>query len=341
MSASMQGQMPAPRHDLPPEIVDEAINWAVRLLFNEPSDDTRRRFHVWESADPRHRLAWQRVQSLRDGFPRVPAPLALETFSNADALRSRRQAGRRQALKVLALGGISILGLSAGYRHAPWQRWVAEASTGVGEQRRLVLDDGTVVVLNTDTAVDMRFDAERRDVLLRRGEILVTTGHDDHFVQRGVRRPFRVRTSFGTMRALGTRFAVRLDDDFARVSVQQGAVALHAGNAEGQSVANAGTTWEMTQAASSERAAAALSPDSWANGLLSGSNMRLADVLAELGRYRHGRIDCDPAIADLTISGAYRIDDTDRTLRFLEKALPIRVSYFTRYWVRVGPNAQG
>jgi len=88
-----------------------------------------------------------------------------------------------------------------------------------------------------------------------------------------------------------------------------------------------------------ESHAAAISPDSWATGLLSGSNMRLGDVLDELGRYRHGRIDCDPAVADLTISGAYRIGDTDRTLRFLEKALPIRVSYLTRYWVRVGPKA--
>jgi len=320
--------MPASQADLSSEIVDQAIQWAVRLLFNDPSDDTRQRFLAWEGADPRHKLAWQRVQSLREDFPRIPAPLALETLQTADAIRGRRQTGRRQALKVLALGGVSVLGLSTGYHYTPWQRWLAETSTGVGEQRTLTLDDGTVIVLNTDTAIDIRFDAERRDVLLRRGEILVTTGHD-------ATRPFRVRTAFGTMRALGTRFTVRLDDALVRVGVQEGAVALHDGNAA-KAVAQAGTTWDMTEASSSERPASAMSPDSWANGQLSGSNMRLADVLAELARYRHGRIDCDPSIANLTVSGAYRIDDTDRTLRFLEKALPIRVSYFTGYWVRVG-----
>ncbi|PLQ00306.1 FecR domain-containing protein [Cupriavidus pauculus] len=330
--------MPSLRDDLPSEIVNEAIDWAVRLLFNEPTEETRRRFLRWESADPRHKLAWQRIQSLRDGFPKVPVPLALETLRTADAIRGRRRAGRRQALKVLALGGVSVLGLSTGYRYTPWQRWLAQISTSVGEQRKLLLDDGTVVVLNTDSAVDIRFDAERRDVILRRGEILVTTGHDDHFEQRAIHRPFRVRTSFGTMRALGTRFTVRLDDNFARVSVQEGAVALHAGNGDAASVASAGTTWTISQRASSQDADTTLSPDSWANGLLSGTNMRLADVLAELGRYRRGRIDCDPAIANLTISGAYRIDDTDRTLRFLEKVLPIRISYFSRYWIRVIPK---
>lgn len=329
------------RDDLPSEIVDEAINWAVRLLFNNPTDETRRRFLVWECADPRHKLAWQRVQSLRDGFPRVPAPLALETLQNADAIRGRGQAGRRQALKVLAFGGVSVLGFSTAYRYAPWDRWLAEVSTGVGQQRRLVLDDGTVVVLNTDTAVDIRFSDERRDLILRRGEILVTTGHDERFAQRAMRRPFQVRTLFGTMRALGTRFVVRLEDELARVSVQEGAVALHAERDKIQSIAEAGTTWEMDHSAGSRSQVSGMSQDSWANGLLSGSNMRLADVLSELGRYRHGRIDCDPAVANLTISGAYRIDDTDRTLRFLEKALPIRVSYFSRYWVRVGPMDQG
>lgn len=329
------------RGDLPSEIVSEAIDWAVRLLFNEPTDETRRRFQAWERADPRHKLAWQRVQSLHEDFPQVHAPLALETLRTADAIRKRRQAGRRQALKVLAFGGVSVLGLSAGYRHVPWQRWLAEASTSVGEQRTLKLDDGTVIVLNTDSAIDLRFDAERRDVILRRGEILVTTGHDDEFARRAIRRPFRVRTSFGTMRALGTRFTVRLGDEFARVSVQEGAVAMTTGSGDTQSVARAGTTWTVSPKSAFQSADTNLAPDSWADGLLSGTDMRLGDVLAELGRYRRGRIDCDPAIANLTISGAYRIDDTDRTLRFLEKVLPIRVSYFSRYWVRVVPKGQG
>ncbi|MEK7696198.1 MAG: FecR domain-containing protein [Pseudomonadota bacterium] len=325
--------MSSSQADLPSEVIDAAIDWAVRLLFNEPSDEMRQRFLVWEGADPRHRLAWQRIQSLRDGFPRVPAKLAVETLRNAETIRGRRQAGRRQAIKLLALGGVSAFGLSMAYRESPWRSWAADVRTGVGEQRRLALEDGTIVVLNTETALDIRFDRQHRDVLLRRGEILVTTGHDGDAA-----RPFRVQTPFGAMRALGTRFAVRLEADRACVSVQQGAVALHDGKAPSQAVATPGTTWTMTQDTSALSDAAALSPDSWANGLLSGSNMRLADVLAELARYRHGRIDCDPAVADLVISGAYRIDDTDRTLRFLEKALPIRVSYFTRYWVRVGPR---
>lgn len=315
---------------LPPEIVDQAIDWAVRLLFNAPTADTRERFRRWEQADPRHRLAWQRVQSLQQDFPSMPAALALETLDHVEASRGRRQAARRQALKVLAFGGVSLLGVAMAHRYAPWQRWVAQASTGVGERRDMTLGDGTVVVLNTDTAIDIAFDATRRDIVLRRGEILITTGHD------GAGRPFHVQTPFGAFQALGTRFVVRLGRDSARVAVQQGAVAVHAEQGNARDIARPGETWSMTKTSSAIVPPSAISPDGWANGSISGSHMRLADVLGELERYRHGRIDCDPRIANLTLSGAYRVDDTDRTLRFLEKSLPVRVSYLTRYWVRVG-----
>ncbi|MGT2491756.1 hypothetical protein ACU4GD_17580 [Cupriavidus basilensis] len=58
--------------------------------------------------------------------------------------------------------------------------------------------------------------------------------------------------------------------------------------------------------------------------------MRLADVLAELARYRTGRIVCDPRVADLRISGAYHLRDTDQTLRFLAQSQPVAVVYRTR-----------
>jgi len=63
--------------------------------------------------------------------------------------------------------------------------------------------------------------------------------------------------------------------------------------------------------------------------------MRLADFLVQLSRHRPGVVRCDPAVAELVVSGVYPLDDTDRVLAALAQALPVRADYATRYWVTV------
>ena len=75
----------------------------------------------------------------------------------------------------------------------------------------------------------------------------------------------------------------------------------------------------------------------WSQGMLTVLDWRLADFLAELGRYRAGVLRCAPAIADLRLSGAFRIDDTDTVLDNLRQSLAVNVRYVTRYWVTVEP----
>ncbi len=73
----------------------------------------------------------------------------------------------------------------------------------------------------------------------------------------------------------------------------------------------------------------------WTEGMIIASGMRLQDFLSELSRYRRGRLSCDPAIADLRVSGTYPLNDTDKILSALRKTLPIDVHFLTRYWVTV------
>ncbi|CUJ71963.1 DUF4880 domain-containing protein [Achromobacter kerstersii] len=76
-------------------------------------------------------------------------------------------------------------------------------------------------------------------------------------------------------------------------------------------------------------------PDAWTRGLLIVDNWRLDDFISHLDRYRPGRLSCDAAVAALRVSGAFPIDDTDHALAAVERALPVRVSRFTRYYTRV------
>lgn len=329
---------PRPELSVPSDVVDQAIRWMVKLDFGEGDAVAHKGFAQWLAASPLHGVAWQRVQGLKDDFSRIPPALALDTLKAVGERRGTRGIRRRQAIKILALAGVSVLAAGAARELAPWQCLLADASTATGEQRTVRLDDGSTIVLNTDTAISTRFDATRRVVTLRRGEILVATGHDTPVAMR----PFWVETPFGGLRALGTRFVVRLEDGHARVSVLEGAVALHPANGraadDNAKVARAGANWWLAADGSAPAPARPFTDDGWADGVIAGNDMRLADLLVELSRYRSGRIVCDPSVADLRVSGAYQVRDTGRALTFLAQAQPISIRYRTRFWVSVGPR---
>jgi len=312
-------------------IVDQAIDWSVRLNFSQPDARTRAAFERWRRAAPEHELAWTRVQSLNADFNAVPQGLALDTLT---ALNGARRRQRRVVLKSLLLAGGALGTGWAAREQVPWQRLVADVSTGLGERRALTLADGTRLVLNTDSAVSLLLDGAERVVVLHRGEISLDTGSDPG---SPARRPFRVRTPYGVVEALGTRFVVRLDDDGARVSVQEHAVALTPAEGGDRVIVQAGQQGWLDRWHAQPLQPPAMESAAWVEGAISGKNMRLADLLAELSRYRRGRINCAPEVADLRVSGTYHVDDTDRTLAFLAQTLPVRVRYWTRYWVTVGP----
>ncbi|MCY1210136.1 Protein FecR [compost metagenome] len=319
---------------IPASVVDEAIAWSVKLNFGSADSDTYAAFERWRRAAPVHERAWTRMQTLNADFTAIPRGVALDTLTAVGATRDTRQLRRRAMLKGLLLaGGLTGTGWAV-REYTPWQRVLADASTGVGELDRLTLADGTLLVLNTDSAVGIRMEGGERMLVLYRGEISIETGAD---AASPVKRPFLVRTPFGTVQALGTRFVVRLDDDCARVSVQQDAVALRTHGDVVPVIAEAGQAGRLDSRGVRLVSEPAITADAWLDGAIEGKNMRLADLLTELARYRHGRISCAPEVANLAVSGTYHVKDTDRALEFLAQTLPIRLRYWTRYWVAVGP----
>jgi len=277
------------------------------------------------------------VQSLHTehtDFAAIPSQLALDTLETAAAQRGRNTLRRRRALKLLSLlSGTAALAW-LGREQAPWQRLTADASTATGARRSLMLADGTSVQLNTDSAIDVQLSGNQRRIVLRRGEILIATGAD---AAAATRRPFWVETPFGRLQALGTRFAVRLEPNAAQVSVAQGRVALYPQGGSPTAIAVPEQSWRLSKTAALPAAPLVFDPFAWADGLIVARQMRLADLLAELSRYRSGYLVCDSAIADLRVSGVYRTDDIDQTLEFLSRTAPVGVTYRTRFWITVHP----
>ncbi|MGY1488241.1 FecR domain-containing protein [Methylobacillus pratensis] len=321
---------------LPETVVDAAITWSVRLNYNQASKETRRQFQDWLQADPVHAIAWERINSLHQPFAEAGASssLVLSALEQADRKRQQHLLKRRKTIQLLSVGTFA-LGTGWGIRaYTPWQRLVADASTRIGEQHTRQLADGTTLILNTDTAVRIDLAGENRIIMLLRGEIMVTTGADAGSVGK---RPFLVYTPFGKLEALGTRFIVRLTADAALITVQEHAVALYP--APGPShVVRAGESQWLRDDGTVPFAPQGLDTGSWTDGVISGKNIRLADLLAELARYRHGHLHCDDQVAELRVSGLFHVKDTDQALQFLAQTQPITITYRTRFWVSVGPR---
>lgn len=299
-------------------ILADAVDWYVRLHDSHVDDSTRAAWQAWYAADHRHAAAWARLEQLQCRLGNAPS-------GAAQTLALARQ-DRRHAVKALALMlGVGVVGWQ-GYRVSPWS---ADYSTRIGERRQLTLADGTHLDLNTDTRVDIIFDAGRRLIHLRQGEILVETAKDS--------RPLSVRTAEGDILALGTRFSVRQDAASTHVAVAAHAVQVQPSRSSRKVRIDSGYSLDFSS--HSVGPLQPLPPDAlaWTQGMLVSVDWSLGDVVHELARYRPGYLGCAGQVAGLRLSGAFNLDDTDLALVSLEDALPIRARRMTRYWVRLEP----
>ncbi|OZI77682.1 FecR domain-containing protein [Bordetella genomosp. 12] len=344
LAAGPDHEIPVPldahARPIPDPVIEQAVTWYAQLASGVATDQDRAAFARWRDAQPDHALAWARLQNmgqrLQDSKARVAPAVTQATLTRLAALSNRRQ-----ALKRLAWMGAAGAGLYLAQDQWAWRSQLAAAladeHTAVGQRRHLMLADGTRLSLNTDTAVDIRFNAHQRRIVLRNGEILVSTGKDR------MHRPLVVITDDGELVPMGTRFTVRRDADdsgpaVTRLAVTEGAVEVRPAAAAAAQRIHAGQQVSFTREAIDTPMAVQPERLAWIQDAFAAESMRLQAFLAELSRYRTGRLRCAPAVADLRITGVWPLDGpqaTERILDALERRLPVRVQRYTRYWITV------
>lgn len=305
--------------------LEAAATWYVQLNDGSGSEAQTQAWQAWVDANPQHAAAWARVEMLQQQWAKMPRQAALSSLGAA-------QAQRRDVLKILgmlvAVGGCSWLAVE----QLPYRSMLAQQRTRLGERRSVRLDDGSQLEMNADTALDIHFDARQRRIELYRGEILIQTAKDP------AHRPFIVYTTDGSVRALGTRFSVRPLAGQTQVGVLQDAVEVTPGNHDHQPLRlEAGQQVTFDRHAASPPHPLPTGSTAWVQGMLSVDDWRLGDFIEELSRYRPGVLRCAAGVQNLSISGAFRIDDTDTVLENLSKTLPVKVRYLTRYWASIEP----
>ena len=306
-------------------VLDAAIAWQLSLDSGDGDLVAREAFSQWLASDEEHARAWRQLGLLDQRVSVASGPARAALLQSREGIRRRvRKLGSGLASIALVCG----LALLAGERYVPIHYWLADQRTATGEQRTLTLADGTRINLNTHSAIDVRFDEQRRLIVLQEGEILVETGHNDA-------RPFYVQTRDGSLRALGTRFIVRREADATRLSVLQSAVGAQPEALAQEQIFKAGEQVLMHSKGLGPLLAVPPGTDAWTRGMLVVDNARLADVVAELGRYRSGYLGVDKRVADLRITGSFPLHDTTLALNALLPTLPVQIEQHTPWWVSV------
>lgn len=320
---------------IPFATLEQAAEWYAVLRSGQVGDDELRRWQAWLDARESNRQAWARVEAISQGMACASAApdAASSALHAASQLRQRRKIVKTLSLAALTGG----LGWQLA-RHEEWRATIAGLGashrTGIGEQRRLVLADGTQLWLNTGTAVDVRFDDRQRQLVLHHGEILIET----HADARQAPRPFVVLSRQGRLRALGTRFTVRQFDGFTRLGVSEGRVEVAPLDAPVPRIVAAAQAVRFSRREIAPVAALSPAHQAWVHGMLIAQDLPLAQFLEELARYRHGHLGCDPAVAGLRVVGGFPLRDTDQALAMLQAALPVSVDFVLPWWVTVKPR---
>jgi transmembrane sensor len=315
---------------LPPQVLEEAAEWLMRLSERELSEHERAEWERWKVSSPEHDRAWSRAQLLQSKLGGLPPSLAMSALDRPNSPERRAALG-----KLAILLAVMPVGWGS-WKLAQSQQWSTDYRTDVGQRRELTLADGSRITLNTETAIDVVFDDRQRLIHLREGEILVQTAVDTATLPR----PFLISTRQGRMQALGTRFTVRELSPRTHLAVLDGAVSvILADNRQTPPlIVNAGQRTDFSSQTFGTLRPTGRYVGSWTQGMLMADKMRLADFVAELTRYRRGFLRCDPSIADLRISGAFPISDTDRTLNMLVHTYPVLAnSHLRGYWVTLSP----
>jgi transmembrane sensor len=316
----------------------EAAEWLVRLDCGTLSGEDYAAYREWLARSPAHRDTFARlsvVWSSLDAAKAYADPLPGVAAGSAEPVKKHRGwhwkiATAVALVLVLAGGGLA-------YWNWPEPAPVVIAyETPVGAQRTVTLADGTSVLLNTASRIEVAYSRKARDVRLVRGEAYFEVVHDNA-------RLFTVISGIRQVRDLGTAFAVRESGKALEVTVAKGAVELvvapAAENAERVGVLNAGQSAAFDRKLTYKRQLSAVELNrqiSWRDGVLVYAGEPLAKVVADFSRYTNVKIElADPHLADLPVGGYFEVGKLPAVLEALESNFGVHVTWVDQAHVRL------
>jgi transmembrane sensor len=309
-----------PRHKEPvpsDTVRAKAAAWVAQLHDGHRSPDVDARVRAWLSESEDHRRAFHRMtrvweltgkMQMRAGDLSATRPGRRSRFTPWAATMAATMA----ATLILAVLATAYL----------WRD--DTVVTGVGQRQVRLLRDGTRVLLNTDTRIELNYDEHARRVRLVRGEARFDVAKHPTW-------PFLVTVDGQEIRALGTSFIVRNDAEDLSVTLVEGriSVAPIARNDEAASQNAQILTPGQRLTISRHHAPAVDRPElnrvmAWERGRVEFEETPLGDAANEMNRYATTHIIVADDVAQLHIGGVFRAGDSDEFVGTVTAAFGLR-----------------
>jgi transmembrane sensor len=311
----------------------EAADWIARM-GRPDAGMSRLDFERWRARDPRNRAAYAEMQGIAQLSRRLG-----ETPTGREYLERRRRhsffalPGMRVAMASLIMLIVAGGAVSLVLRDRGGSLEIARAGkplvTRLGEIHRLRLGDGTVVTLDTDSAIIPIFTDVVRTVRLTRGRARFDVAHE-------TQRPFMVEVGNKTVVARGTLFDVVLNRNGVSVTLLRGAVDIRRRVASGKGAPVARLVPGQVFVDTSNLGPAKISPappgrDRWISGMLSYDGAPLGEVVVEANRYSARKIRLgDPGLAALRVTGVFHASPTEDLAGMLAATFHLQVEQTER-----------
>ncbi|MDO9105928.1 MAG: FecR family protein [Methylovulum sp.] len=330
-----------------PPLQQQAIEWLIRLRTFELTESETREFADWLSHDLSHAHAFANAEDLFEAMTQTvqmktavtaPKPNSGRPDISTTVAPFRQRRPSRWLLIPLALTAswLFALNLVLPEQASLWDAYLSDYHTGTGEQRTFQLTDGSLLFLNTNTAVSVDYQDATRQIILHHGQAQFTVAGDQA-------RPFSVSTGELQVHALGTVFEVyRKASGDIDIDVQEHAVAasLPAG---GNNPKNTPVLIKQGQQLRYTHGSGILNAPETADSELTGAwrqrqvivkNQPLAELVAEIERYRTGRIFLgSDNLSKLRVTGLFSLADPEAALTKVRKILGLKETRLGTWWV--------
>lgn len=315
-------------------IENEGADWLAKLDSGNLSAGDRRGLKTWLSRDPEHvhtlkSLAsiWSDMDFLLNEFPVTNKTYTPNKFSLS--------LHTKQISLTLVTIFLWTIGLFMWMADQPVATETSFYVTSVGMQQVEQFSDGSTVHLNTNSMIETEYSESSRIVRLLRGEVMFDVVHDPA-------RPFIVYAGNREIRAIGTKFIVRLTSENIIVTVTDGQVHLSKRTEKRNSTVSRKEQEVLVVSAREEVEISEFATPklkeiqnnelirrfSWVEGQLIFKNAELKQVIEEISRYIPDRIIIDdPDLSDVRISGRFEIGDTDALLEAIEMSFNIQADH--------------
>lgn len=320
------------RRELGAGILEEASSWVIELSEGELDAQQRAQLDRWLRRSPEHVQAFLEISAAWEESSRLKAPRDAEldaliarviSESNVVPLAASPPAIRvrhkpRSLVQRLAIAASVVLAVGT---LAWWGLARPESySTRIGEQRSIALADGSVVQLNSQSQLRVRFSKNERLVELSRGQALFEVFKD-------ASRPFIVVSDSARVKAVGTQFDVNHHKQGIVVTVVEGRVAVTQPSTTQPMYLVAGdrVTLGSNVAPRTERANVD-SALAWTHRRLIFDDTPLTEVIEEFNRYNVRRFVIDDAsLEGFHIRGTFDANKPERLVTFLSQRFDLSV----------------